>query len=396
MAKLNLEQRLQKAVVDITANDTFRWTAGVLMLGKSIVVEADHRHQTAATNGLDVWYNRKFCDNLTDAELRFVVLHECYHKMFRHLTTWAHLWKQNAKVTNYACDYVINYDLVTAGAGFLNMPEQGLYDPRFAGMDSAKVFYILLDEQDELEQDEDEHGGGFDDHLWEEAQAMDAETREKIAIEVDAAVRQGQLLQKRVGAGTGNIAGAIGELTTPQVDWREALRAFVAQSCQGSEYSTWARPNRRYATSGYYLPSGIAHSLRDIVVAPDESGSIGIRERTAFLSEVVGIVEMVRPERLHLMYWDTTVTSHETHACDQLVSVGEVTQPFGGGGTDPACVPEYMRHERIEAQCAIVFTDGYVNSWGEWDVPVLWVIVDNKRANPTNGTVLHITSSQLN
>jgi len=36
-------------------------------------------------------------------------------------------------------------------------------------------------------------------------------------------------------------------------------------------------------------------------------------------------------------------------------------------------------------------TDGYLGgSWGEWAVPVLWCILDNKNARPTVGKYVHI------
>ena len=55
-----------------------------------------------------------------------------------------------------------------------------------------------------------------------------------------------------------------------------------------------------------------------------------------------------------------------------------------------------MSKHGINAQAAIVITDGYLGgSWGKWDCPVLWVIVDNKNAKPDVGTVIHVTSRDL-
>ena len=60
------------------------------------------------TNGRDEVYGRAFVDMLNDAELRFLVLHEVYHKLYRHLTTWRHLYDENGRLANVACDHVIN------------------------------------------------------------------------------------------------------------------------------------------------------------------------------------------------------------------------------------------------------------------------------------------------
>ena len=82
--QLTPEQRLSKAVVDIMGNPKYVALAGVLMIGDRSVVD---NIPTACTNGRDEMYGRDFVDSLNDAELRFLVLHEVYHKLYKHLTT---------------------------------------------------------------------------------------------------------------------------------------------------------------------------------------------------------------------------------------------------------------------------------------------------------------------
>jgi predicted metal-dependent peptidase len=103
--ELSVEQRLSKAVVDIMGNPKYVALAGVLMIGDRTVRDDI---PTACTNGRDEMYGRDFVTGISDAELRFLVLHECYHKLYRHLTTWRHLYEDNALLANMACDYVIN------------------------------------------------------------------------------------------------------------------------------------------------------------------------------------------------------------------------------------------------------------------------------------------------
>ena len=80
------EQRLSKAVVDIMPR--IPEIAGLLMIGERSI---DDTVPTACTDGRDELYGRAFVDSLNDAELRFVIIHEVFHKMYRHLITWAHL-----------------------------------------------------------------------------------------------------------------------------------------------------------------------------------------------------------------------------------------------------------------------------------------------------------------
>ena len=106
---LTVEQRLQKAVSDIMMNDKYIALAGLLAVGDRGVRDDI---PTACTNGRDESYGRAFCESLNDAELRFLVLHENYHKLARHLHIYAHLNKIDSTVANMACDFWINSKLV--------------------------------------------------------------------------------------------------------------------------------------------------------------------------------------------------------------------------------------------------------------------------------------------
>ena len=146
---LTANQRLFKATTDIIGRDEFIALAGVLMVGTKQVVDG---LPTACTNGRDEMYGREFVDSLTDAELRFLMLHECYHKMYRHLTTWRHLYEIDARRANQACDYVINHKLVNTDAGksgWIVMPKGGCYDDKYAGMNAKEVFDLLDQQSDD-------------------------------------------------------------------------------------------------------------------------------------------------------------------------------------------------------------------------------------------------------
>ena len=86
--QLTEEQRLSKAVVDIMPR--IPEIAGMLMIGERVI---DDTVETAGTNGRDEWYGRAFVAEISDAELRFVIIHEVFHKIYRHLVTWQHLSK---------------------------------------------------------------------------------------------------------------------------------------------------------------------------------------------------------------------------------------------------------------------------------------------------------------
>ena len=381
--------------------------AGVLMLGEKTI---DEDVPTACTNGRDEKYGRAFVDELTDAELRGLLLHENYHKLYSHLTTWRHLYDINPQLANVACDYVINLKIMDDNKdGFATLPEGGLIDEKYRDMDTAQVFNILRKEQDEQSTGEDggddsqgnesgsgseqSAGAGLDQHDWDGAQELSDEEKRELARDIDEAIRQGAMAAGKMG-GTGNRG--LDELLQPQVDWREVLREFVQTTCAGSDYSTYARPNRRLMSQGIYMPSGVSEQVEELVIAIDTSGSIGQSELTEFLSEVKGVCDTVKPNKVRLLYWGSDVVGDESYDMHELDNLVTSTKPMGGGGTDVNCVTQYMAKKGIKPQAVIVLTDGHLyGGWGEWTCPVLWTILDNERALADVGKTVHIKSRDM-
>ena len=414
--QLTSEQRIAKAYVAITSKDRYMPLAGVLSIGNKTVSDDI---PTACTNGRDELYGRAFVDSLTDAELRFLILHECYHKMYRHLTTWKHLHDKNHGIANQACDYNINGKLVDENKddGFATMPRDadgkymGLFDEKFregdGWMGTAKIFGILDDGNDDGEGGNggNESGGddsqgtscaqgqGFDEHDWEGANELSDEETKELEKDIDIAIRQGSMTAGKLGS---NGNRNFDELMQPQVDWREVLREFVQTTCTGSDYSTWKRPNRRYIGADIYMPSGITERIDELVLAIDTSGSISDTAVALFLSEVQSICTTVKPEKVRVLYWGHEVVGDEVYKLNELDTLVKSTKVRGGGGTDVECVTAYMDEHKISPQAAIILTDGYLfGDWGKWVCPTLWCVLDNKSATPDTGKVVHIQSSNM-
>ena len=382
--KLSPEQRLIKGTGDIIGRDDYLALAGVLMIGSKKI---STKTNTACTNGRDEAYNPDFVDSLTDAEFRFVILHECYHKMYQHLTTYRDLSKIDHDRANRACDFVINLKLMDEDkSGFIKMPDMALYDEQYRGMSAREVFNLLPPSDD----DDGKGESPFDDHNWDEAEDLSAEEKEDLAKQIDEAVRQGSILAGKLGSG-GNRT--LEDLLETKQNWKELLRDFVTTVCTGKDYSTWKRPNRRYIGLDIIMPSGISESMGELLVGVDTSGSIHDEALASFLTEVKGVCDQVKPSKIRMLYWDTAVCREETYLQDELDNLTRSTKPAGGGGTDVRCVPAYMGEHGIKPECAIILTDGYLGGdWGTWTVPVLWVILNNKNVRPTAGTTIYINT----
>ena len=362
---------------------------------------------TACTNGRDETYGREFIKTLDDKELAFVVLHETLHKAFRHLFTWKKLWDEDKQLANMACDYVINLMLLDMDKSnnVIAMPQKqgkaiGLVDEKYRGLNAKQVFDLLKEDKkngegmfSEGEGDGEGGGGqGFDDHDWEGAKGLDADTKKVLEREIDQALRQGVITNNKVnGTGAGGLSRELGELLEPEVNWRELLREFVKSTCSAKDASSWRRVNRRYLGTGVYMPSLIGERVGHLVIAIDTSGSIGGHELNEFLSEVKGIADEVHPEKVDLIYWDSAVAGHEVYDCHDVSNIVSSTKPMGGGGTDPTCVHRYLKENNIKPEAVIMLTDGCIGDWGnEWEAPMLWTVVRNPNAYAPMGKTIHI------
>jgi predicted metal-dependent peptidase len=397
MSKLTAEQRIERTHVQLMKHKNFCLFSGLFMVGK---VAVDDETPTAKTNGVDVIYGRDFIGTLNDKQLAFLILHENMHKAYRHLVVWEKLHRLNHVLANAACDYVINLQIkdYDPQGDTVEMPTNaegevvGLIDEKYRGMDTAQVFKLLQEEYGN-EGTGEGLGEGFDDHDWEGAKEFTDAEKEAVANEVEKALRQGAIL---AGKMNGNVSKEIGDLLTPKVDWKEALRDFVKTTTQGKDQTTWKRLHKRYISMDIVMPSSYDEKVGSILVGIDTSGSIGVQELSQFLSEVKSICEEVSPEKIDLLYWDTKVASHEVWQGHDLMGLTESTKPAGGGGTNPDCVPKFMKKEDIRPECVIMLTDGYIDSdktsWNELVAPVMWCIKGNDRFSPDSvvGKVVHV------
>lgn len=395
-SEITPQQRLDKAVIGIWEHPKYTSIAGTMMVGERSV---SNTIPTACTNGRDEWYGEQLIEAVTDPELRFVVLHENRHKIYRHMKVYEELWKANPRLANKAMDYVINLEISDENTdGFAKMPTgdyAGLLDERFRGKTVQEVFDTLEEEGDDRDPigrgsgttGDQNTAVGFDDHDFAGAGELTEAEEKEVELEIDQALRQGQIAAGKLGASGGL---GVDKLLEPKIDWRDVLREFVQSTCAGKDFSTWSKPNRRYIGSDIYMPSTLSEQVRELVLAVDTSGSVADCVHY-FLSEIAGICKAVRPECVRLIYWDHMVQKEEVYSTLDLEDLPKSTSPKGGGGTQIEPVCGYLKNNRIEPQAVIVFTDGYLGgSWGKWDHPVLWCVLNNKDAKPNNGKVLHI------
>jgi len=392
---ITAEQRITKARSAIMRNESFTAISPILMIGSWSVVDD---MPTAATNGRDVLYGRKFVDECDDKLLRFVVLHEYYHVMLQHMTTWAKITKEDSQLSNIAQDMVINLMLKDADptGQFLTVWEHAYCDPQYKGMDTGEVYRRLKSQAQSQPQGQqfDEHRPGGDGEAGEgeagdgEAEGgmkpLSAAEAEAVTKAVDTALRQGALIAGKLGHG---MARDVEALLEPVVPWQDVLRDWLKTTAKGEDLSTWRRPARRWLGQDLYLPSRYTESVERIVIGIDTSGSIGEDALRRALSEVAGACESVSPQMVDVIYWDAEVAAHEVYEGERVKDIANVTKPKGGGGTDARAMFDFMDKRGIKADAVIMFTDGFTPWPRTLPCPVLWCISTKGLRAPVGETL---------
>ncbi len=377
MHNMTAEQRITKARSAIMRNESFTAISPILMIGSWSVVDD---MPTAATNGRDVLYGRKFVGECDDKLLRFVVLHEYYHVMLQHMTTWAKLDKEDAKLSNIAKDMVINLMLNEADPGgqFLTIWEHAYCDQQYKGLDTGEVYRRLKNQSQPQGQQMDDHqsggepGGEPGDEEGEGGMKPLTEAEAEAVVKaVDTALRQGALIAGKLGHG---MARDVEALLEPVVPWQDVLRDWLKTTAKGEDMSTWRRAARRWLGQDMYMPSRYTESVERIVIGIDTSGSIGEEALRRALSEVASACETVSPQMVDVIYWDARVAAHEVYEGERVKDIANVTKPKGGGGTDVRAVFDYMDRRGIKPDAVIMFTDGYTPWPKTLPCPVLWCI----------------------
>ncbi|MGA8728293.1 MAG: VWA-like domain-containing protein [Terracidiphilus sp.] len=355
--------------------------------------------QTMATDGVSLFYNPDFVETLNTATLAGTLAHEVMHPALHH-----HVRRsgRDPKRWNVACDFAINPLLVDAG---LSLPDGVLIDNRFRGM-SAEQIYNLLESESEPEAGQDSGHEGKEDELGGKesknealggsdsnepsapvteggiGQVLDAPppdeetpTIEEQAREWDVAVNQATTVARQAGKVPAGLNRTLEGAAEASVDWREMLRRLWSDTIP-ADYS-WMRPNRRHVWAGVYLPGVIREGVGEIAIAVDCSGSVNGRQLRLFEAEVRSILEGQRPERVHVLYFDSEVQKVETYSSGQPVHLN----PVGGGGTEFGPCFEWLDEHGIQPQTLVFLTDLY-GSFPESApaYPVLWASTGSQRA----------------
>lgn len=431
--KYSAKQVLERTRAIINTHPQLIGYASTMMAGDSTVVP-DAECPTACTDGLNTRYGEGFTLSysrnqhgaLCTKALVFIVMHETFHKKFRHLIIWKDLYTKDPTLSNKACDYFVNGLLMEMLAKYpalnqvMAMPlvlsgerageMLGLYSPRFAGMDSKKIYDTLKsDEETNTQTNEPDAGDDAGDNEGDNDEEVNegesgAETGDDVGDKAGSAGEEegegegeGKESGDGEGAGIGTGAGdepvgwdthdfAAAKEWTPEelaqveqtldraersgariaervggtipvgvdanddgVDWAEEMREFVRHASHGGSTFTYRKFNRKVLGLGLYQPSLASKRMGKVAVFIDTSGSTAETLVNRFVSNVRDICIELSPTQLDIVYWDDEIRGVETYT--EYADMVEETSPTGGNTTDPTCITRYMQTGEYAGGC---------------------------------------------
>ncbi len=351
---------------------------------------------TAWCNGTTIGFGPEFFYSLGTEQRVTLLAHELWHTGYDHM---ARLKDRDPQLWNWAADYVINNSLDIDGFSFEDM--HPLLDHQYDGMSTDEVYDLLIQQygtapkmmaricKDGAGGDVGEPmaGGPGQPDLSGDLREMLPGTEMDVKSKIVQAI-QASRMSKEAGVIPGETELLIDDFLNPVLPWEVLLQRYFSELSK-DDYS-WKRPSRRHEHE--YLPSLDGdNGLEHLIYYLDVSGSVSDDEIRRFNSEVKFIHESLVPKRLTLVTFDTEI--HDIYEFTDE-DVFEKIVVHGRGGTSLECVRRHIIDNKPTA--AVVFSDLYCHPMADNPGhPVLWVVMDNKRATIPYGTRIDIRKDQI-
>jgi predicted metal-dependent peptidase len=369
----------------------------------------------AGTDGKVIVYNPKTFGDMIKPQRLTVMMHEYMHPILGHDVRgigFDHtLW-------NIATDHVINLHLEKMG---FSPVENWLCDHKFIGWHEERVYAYLKNEFDKKPQKPNNSGsqdqssnsdssddsqgsmsssqssgegegntsapgskydsmpdagrviGTVFDRKNDDGSDLSSEDIESIKQENKLEAARGKIVEKFASSGGTGFGGSFiaDSIINEKEDWRVILQQWIAEHGAPNGDFSWEGLNKRDLCRGVFSPLECEDGIDWIVVGFDVSGSVGLEERGAFVSQMATIREQIPIKRMSIVPFSGTIKSR---FISELDAEDEMPTKFPyGGGTNFAPVFNWVRRQDDTPDMIIMFTDlGSTRYGDEPDCPILW------------------------
>ena len=203
---------------------------------------------------------------------------------------------------------------------------------------------------------DDLNKGRFDVHF--ETKDLSEKEKEEIRKEWENRIYEAVNVARIKGDIPNGMERLLGKLHEEKIHWKTLLQRYIVNQLP-FDYC-YSKPSKKSIAVGTYIPHILKEKI-DVVIGIDVSGSIGQKELTDFLSEIMGIAKAYQ-ERI-----DMKLITHEVDVVDEFeIKNGNIEKIKnltikGGGGTAHDKIFNHIQEKVRDCKCCIFLTDGYSN-----------------------------------
>lgn len=346
-----------------------------IMLKHPMVARFDIPTLAVSAKGT-IYYNPAFVAQQSTEQIVWAICHEVLHYASGHAIRRG---QRDHKKWNYAGDMWINDTLNDSGVG-QKIP--GCVDVPGSKDRTVEDIYASFPPDDPDGPDGDGPNNGNNTGQGNDPLQGDIESDDNLSDSDKAEIDGNRKIEiseaAQVAKMKGKLPGVLQKFAEDTVQsktpWYDILERYMTERCAVDQ--SWARPNRRYAPD-FYLPSiADGAQMGEVVIQVDISGSVSRQEIRHYNGHMKRIVEQCRPSKVHVIYTDTAVQTHEVFDKPEDVEI----QFYSGGGTDMCAGFEYIADKGIEPEVVVTLTDGYTPFPESTDVPSIWCISSHEES----------------
>lgn len=327
---------------------------------------------TAATDGMRIYYNTKFFEQLKDIELKAVLMHEVFHMVYSHCSK-KRRGIRYPKKWNVAADYAINWEIQEMDPKAIKLPNDIIINGKpFKVFLDNKYRNMYVEQIYDLLPESAANEDGMDIHM---DMPDDEEKQQEIEDRIIASYETSKREEGKIPNG---IIRAVEEIRKARVPWTRIFQRYLGSALAKEDYS-YLQPNRRFIGQDLYMPSLMSYKLGLVAVAIDTSGSVGSNEIGAFANELRKVAALI--SEVIVMSCDADV--HSFVVIRDMSNFTEAVKKLkGGGGTDFRPPFERLKKERITPEVFIYLTDGEGTFPTKHSVqyPTIWVMTTERKA----------------
>ena len=378
-------------IEDIRAMIAIRYPLFIHFLVESPFV-ADESIKTLSTDGKVIKFNPQFLADKTPEEQFFMFLHELGHNFLGHPLRFHDDWDNDKQ--QVAMDVAINSMLHLSG---LHLPSGAHFKFEWKDMAFEEIYAAMEKNEDQGRKSNPKHNEEEEGEVEESPDMKDGEEesedqlqgsqkqskREELLEKHEQKQQEAVQSAKMMGFMTPELTAFLDKLLKPEINWKDAFAEYMTVTTGKDDY-TYRYPNKK--SDEVILPS--LYSERGPIVAfiGDSSGSVSMQRIKEMASEVVGLMEDVQPEELHVLWCDTRVHNPRMFEEGEEVEL----EPAGRGGTDFRPAFKYLEDNGIVPDVAVYMTDGFCSLFPPApSFPVMWMIwQDYRKFDPPFGEVI--------